>query len=726
MAGLSYAFSPQAGETPEMIARRRAVAEALLGQAASSTPRTIGEGLTALGAGIGGRLAMNRAEKAEAAGRASGSAAFAGLFGGEGGAGGAMPSGPGGNATYRDAIAGIESGGRYDAIGPTHPRLGRALGKYQVMEANIGPWSREVLGREVSADEFLSNPAIQDAIFDGKFNQYVQKYGPEKAARAWFGGPGNINRPGAKDVLGTTVAGYGQKFMKAAGGAPAVADALAGGGGTPALAGGAAGDTLAPVIDPAAKDDLYVPQPAPPAPMTGGAPMSPPNPNLRPVADALAGGGGTDTLLGGTRRPMGRDPLPQTSGHMDRVSQAGHDSLAPGGVAAVAQALAPPPPAPMPAAAPPPTAGAVPAGAGAQPSAAPAQPPVAAPAGGGAVPPPQPGQTMAQAPQGGQGRINQLLQAAANPWLSDGQRGVVEFMLKQELAKADPATQLEIQKTLVEIEKLKADTAKAQRPDTSTVGNRVVNSQTGEVIYDGPQSPTTDMQNYDAYAADERAAGREPLGRLEFEQTLKKAGAASTNVTVNGESLTPGRKKADEIFAEQYVDWVARGGYADVEKQIVQLEEAVSRLGTESGLSGPTVGAVPDWAMVWANPEAVEVREAVEEVVQRNLRLILGAQFTEEEGKRLIARAFNPSLSQPENAKRVRRLMDSIRAAAEAKQSASDFFAENGTIAGWEGKMPTRTDLEAAIEGADAAPASDEPTPEEIEAELKRRGVLPQ
>lgn len=120
-------------------------------------------------------------------------------------------------SAYRQAISGIESGGRYDAIGPTHPKLGRALGKYQIMEANIGPWSREALGRSISADEFMRSPALQDAIFDRKFGQYVAKYGPEKAAQAWLGGEGGIGT-NRRDSLGTSVGEYGQRFMASLGG----------------------------------------------------------------------------------------------------------------------------------------------------------------------------------------------------------------------------------------------------------------------------------------------------------------------------------------------------------------------------------------------------------------------------------------------------------------------------------------------------------------------------
>jgi hypothetical protein len=126
----------------------------------------------------------------------------------------------GGAGPFAGAISSIESSGNYRAIGPVTKTGDRALGKYQVMGANVGPWSREILGREVTPQEFISNNEIQDAIFKGKFGQYAEKYGPEGAAKAWFAGEKGMNNPNARDVLGTTVASYGAKFNKALGYAP--------------------------------------------------------------------------------------------------------------------------------------------------------------------------------------------------------------------------------------------------------------------------------------------------------------------------------------------------------------------------------------------------------------------------------------------------------------------------------------------------------------------------
>lgn len=120
-------------------------------------------------------------------------------------------------SVYREAIHQIESAGSgsYNAIGATHPKLGRALGKYQVMEANVGPWSQEALGRRITPEEFLANPAFQDTIFDHKFGQFISRYGsPEDAASVWFTGRprGTRGSDSAQDVHGTTGAGYVAKF----------------------------------------------------------------------------------------------------------------------------------------------------------------------------------------------------------------------------------------------------------------------------------------------------------------------------------------------------------------------------------------------------------------------------------------------------------------------------------------------------------------------------------
>lgn len=116
----------------------------------------------------------------------------------------------------RNAIAAIESmgSGDYGAVGPTHPRYGRALGRYQVMEANVGPWTRDALGYAMLPDDFLASRAAQDAVFDHRFGGYLNRTGSlQDAASMWFTGRPLAQGANAADVFGTTGSAYVDKFM---------------------------------------------------------------------------------------------------------------------------------------------------------------------------------------------------------------------------------------------------------------------------------------------------------------------------------------------------------------------------------------------------------------------------------------------------------------------------------------------------------------------------------
>ena len=106
------------------------------------------------------------------------------------------------------SIRHIESKGNYSALGPVVKKGSyagdRAYGAYQVMGKNIGPWSKEVLGRSVSKAEFLASSALQDKIFEAKFGQSARKYGNlADAASVWHSG-----RPLKKAAAAGATDGY--------------------------------------------------------------------------------------------------------------------------------------------------------------------------------------------------------------------------------------------------------------------------------------------------------------------------------------------------------------------------------------------------------------------------------------------------------------------------------------------------------------------------------------
>ena len=198
----------------------------------------------------------------------------------------------------------------------------------------------------------------------------------------------------------------------------------------------------------------------------------------------------------------------------------------------------------------------------------------------------------------------------------------------------------------------------------------------------------------------------EQLAREEFEYKKSQ--------DLNKPNLTDGEKSRDKKFGEELVEF----NLPDINKGLEQLTEASEALSKSNTLTGPIVSLMPNFVGDRVNPKAAEVREAVEEVVQRNLRLVLGAQFTEKEGERLISRAYNPTLDEAENKKRVERLIKSIKDAAQEKLNMKSYFEKNGTLKGYDSESPSIESIEQSAFGESA------PAPQSLLDEIERKKQL--
>jgi hypothetical protein len=190
-----------------------------------------------------------------------------------------------------------------------------------------------------------------------------------------------------------------------------------------------------------------------------------------------------------------------------------------------------------------------------------------------------------------------------------------------------------------------------------------------------------------------------PEGAREAALKDIKAAQEGKSLVTNfiGGELSPGAKKMDEIFAQTAVDWETGGG-SDALSQLVKIEDVIGRIDRGEKISGGLTGFAPDLVRAIVDPNAQDAKETVEDVVQRNLRVILGAQFTAAEGERLVARAFNPRLGPEVNRKRLSRLFTQMRIAAEQKESMTKFFKQNGTLQGYDGRQPSMADFYTAID----------------------------
>lgn len=205
------------------------------------------------------------------------------------------------------------------------------------------------------------------------------------------------------------------------------------------------------------------------------------------------------------------------------------------------------------------------------------------------------------------------------------------------------------------------------------------------------------MSPFGKQAADE---GYVP-GTPEFNDRVKAIGKQTAPP-----NLTPGQRAVDAAFGKEYAELVGAGGLADALKNVTQLRGAIAQLksGTQN-LTGPVVGSPLNITRAYLNPASVDIEDRIGELVQRNLRVILGAQFTQEEGRQLIARSFNKQLDEKVNAKRLQRLLVSMEKALEAKQKAAAYFEQHGTLAGFKGQAAfSLGDFQSALDSPDAKP----------------------
>ena len=233
--------------------------------------------------------------------------------------------------------------------------------------------------------------------------------------------------------------------------------------------------------------------------------------------------------------------------------------------------------------------------------------------------------------------------------------------------------------------------------------------RTGNVVYQAPKetrgqaSQSSDIQlinRYNETYAKYQQDPKNPLLRNEVKALELKLGLQQppappqTQAEIVKKSLTPLETKVEEKSAQDLVDFTIGGGFSDVQKGLSQLDIAKQTLQQqpEGKITGKLVGAQDDTGILkYTNPTAQDTKEQVQEIAQRNLRLILGPQFTAKEGEALISRVYNPALPQSVNAQRLELLEEQMLSAAKTKQEAVDYYNTNGTLKGFKGKLYNTT-----------------------------------
>jgi hypothetical protein len=141
-------------------------------------------------------------------------------------------------------------------------------------------------------------------------------------------------------------------------------------------------------------------------------------------------------------------------------------------------------------------------------------------------------------------------------------------------------------------------------------------------------------------------------------------------------SYTPGQKKLDEDFAKDYNDWTS-GQRTEAEKNLTLLRKSAEILKKSNLVSGRAYGLVPN-AM---QPEIAKiVKQDVQSAAQASLKAILGTQFTEGEGKRIMAASFDPELSEEANLDKVMRTIKELEERMANKNAKARIFESEGSL----------------------------------------------
>lgn len=188
---------------------------------------------------------------------------------------------------------------------------------------------------------------------------------------------------------------------------------------------------------------------------------------------------------------------------------------------------------------------------------------------------------------------------------------------------------------------------------------------------------------------------------LEFEQALQ------------GFEPGPGLKALDETFAKT-LDGTSATQLSAARQDAASVASVLEKLETGENLTGPLIGSIPEELRALIYPESTQAQQLVEQVVQKNLRAILGGQFAQKEGEQLVKRAYNPKLKPEQNAARLRSLLLTLDAAAQSKQAQTDYFLNNNySLRGYTGfaGVPTIEDFANALDGSAGAGGSEGPKP---------------
>lgn len=224
---------------------------------------------------------------------------------------------------------------------------------------------------------------------------------------------------------------------------------------------------------------------------------------------------------------------------------------------------------------------------------------------------------------------NSIIAALTSPdsaWASPAQTSIASALLNSGIERQDPMYQLQLQTAQAELDALRNPTQ--ENPYLNVGGGSIFNQTTGEFMTApdvGGQKLPADVQEYNWYAEQEAASGRQPLSYLDFVNAQKGGGLqittnpdGTTSITQGGpgKPLTEGQSK-DTVYSTR-----AAGALPIID----QFGDALMNPAMRAVEGDPT-----GIARQMQSPEFQQAQQSGKEFLQAILRKDTGAAITPQE-----------------------------------------------------------------------------------------------
>lgn len=156
----------------------------------------------------------------------------------------------------------------------------------------------------------------------------------------------------------------------------------------------------------------------------------------------------------------------------------------------------------------------------------------------------------------------------------------------------------------------------------------------------------------------------------------REKAASSERFKQGAPKPTAGQLVVDKEFAKEYNEWTS-GGEKIAKNEIDKLKGVVSKLTDGKVTTGGLTGIFPDRM---TSNDVLSARADVSSTIMKSLKALLGAQFTEKEGERVIKATWNEADSTQNNIDRLQRLVTDLESQAIAKDAKSKYYEEMGTL----------------------------------------------